>query len=366
MKKFYFLVASLAILLSACMAVAPIETAPVVATATLPPTALPTLEIGDIKLETPVVQEDEVQISGEYKEGAGCDIPVSDAASIPLSSGKYATVTNGSGDVTYYCMDGVRFEIAGGHDFDKLIAALDKKAMAEEEQSTNSGADVDYGVSGENFPLDFEAEVYWSPFRDTTDTLADEATHPYFAEPGNFPGQKMADGEWSQTAWDRMSDSEEYLLVPEGGGLYIAWGGGCLAYVDPEDSAEGKEVRKLIGCLPKAPERIYLTFIRGLPADDLDPDRNTVVVAFDYVRGAGISHIMPVGAYWSLDWTLDQIDNAYEPRDGNEWPNCGDNGCDDLLVPVIDLDSSLIRIWKIGPGLRDWTRIESLDSLQLE
>lgn len=207
-----------------------------------------------------------------------------------------------------------------------------------------------------DFKWGWGVDWYRSPFRETTDQLADELTWETFAEPGVFPG--MGD---TQTTWDIMQDEETYMLVPEAGYHYFATGSYCFWWVDPEVSDEqGKEVRVPLGCAPAGEERIYLTIVKGYPSDGGDADFNQRVVVTDYVRATGIHHHMAAGAYVSLGWMLQQVDNAFEPQPGIEDPNCGDNGCDYPYVVVIDLLTQTTRIWLVGPGLRDWTRVQNL------
>lgn len=221
---------------------------------------------------------------------------------------------------------------------------------------TSTPAPVALASANTGFKWGWNTEWYRSPFRETTDQLADELTWETLAEPGVFPG--MGD---TQTNWDIMQDEETYMLVPEAGDHYFATGSFCLRWVDPEASDEqGKEVRVLLGCAPAGEERIYLTIIRGYPSDGGDADLNQRIVVSDYVRATGIHHHLPAGAYVSLGWMLQQVDNAFEPQPGIEDPNCGDNGCDYPYVVVIDLQTQTVRAWLVGPGLRDWTRVQNL------
>lgn len=207
-----------------------------------------------------------------------------------------------------------------------------------------------------SFTPGWEADWYRSPFREVTDQLPYPKTHETLAEPGVFPG--MGD---TQTAWDIMQDEETYLLVPEAGYHYFAIGSYCLWWVDPEASDEqGREVRKPLGCAPAGEERIYLTIVRGYLSDGGDADFNQRVVVTDYMRATGIHHALPAGAYVSLGWVLQQLDNAFEPQPGIEDPNCGDNGCDYPYVVLVDLLTGTSRAWLVGPGLRDWTPVTNM------
>lgn len=206
------------------------------------------------------------------------------------------------------------------------------------------------------FNWGWDTEWYRSPFRETTDLLDDPLTHETLAEPGVFPGMEDI-----QTSWDIMQDEQTYMLVPEAGYHYFATGSFCLWWVDPEASDEqDQEVLAPLGCAPAAEERIYLTIVRGYPSDGGDADLNQRIVVSNYVRATGIHHHLPAGAYVSLGWMIQQIDNAFEPQPGIEDPNCGDNGCDYVYVVLIDLLTGTTRAWKVGPGLRDWTRIQEL------
>jgi hypothetical protein len=192
---------------------------------------------------------------------------------------------------------------------------------------------------------------YRSPFRNTTDQLEDQFTWETFAEPGVFPGWRN-----EQTAWDYMQDKETVMLVPEAGYTYFACGGYSIFFIDPVDQEEN-----LLLVAPQEEERIYLTVVRGFPADGGDLDLNQRILVSEYVRATGIYTELPAGAYVSLDWILEQIDNTFEPREGIEDPNCGENGCDDVIVVVIDLESQTTRAWKVNTSLRDWERILDLN-----
>lgn len=221
---------------------------------------------------------------------------------------------------------------------------------------TPTPAPVALASANTDFKWGWNTEWYRSPFRETTDLLSNPLTHETLAEPGVFPG--MGD---TQTTWDIMQDEETYMLVPEAGYHYFATGSYCFWWVNPEASDEqGKEVRVPLGCAPAGEERIYLTVVRGYPSDGGDADLNQRVVVSDYVRATGIHHHMAAGAYVSLGWMLQQVDNAFEPQPGIEDPNCGDNGCDYPYVVVIDLLTQTTRAWLVGPGLRDWTRVQDL------
>ncbi len=198
----------------------------------------------------------------------------------------------------------------------------------------------------------WETDWYRSPFRETTDQLKNELTWETLAEPGVLPG--MDD---TQTAWDKMDGEETYMLTPEGGYLYFAIGSYNLWL---KEAGSNPEKRILLFEAPAAKERIYLTIVRGLPADNEDLDLNQIVIATDYVRGAGINHVLPIGAYVSLGWFLQQVDNAFEPQEGLESPNCGDNGCEEVYVVLIDIKTQTVRVWVIGPELRDWTQVNSI------
>ena len=178
-----------------------------------------------------------------------------------------------------------------------------------------------------------------------------------FAEPGVLVGQDSA-----QTAWDYMQDAETYMLVPEAGYTYFATGGFTLELVDAEASdKEGIEILIPILKAPRSDERIYLTIARGFPSDGGDTDFNQRILVGDYIQATGIYSTMPAGAYVSLDWMLQQIDNAFEPQSGIEDPNCGDNGCDEIYLVVVDLQTQTTRAWIVGPGLRDWNRVQTLN-----
>ena len=177
-----------------------------------------------------------------------------------------------------------------------------------------------------------------------TDQLPDKLTRETFAEPGTFPGM-----EGRQTAWDKMENETTFMQAIEGGGLYIATGGIKLYLVDENNE------KILIVDLPFKENTIYLIFVRGLPADGTSKDLNRTILATDYKPGHSINHVMPAGAYFSLDWTLDQVINGFKS------PNCGE-GCFGCIVDDIDLATRTCRTWVITDpeNPRDWQRIDSL------
>lgn len=194
----------------------------------------------------------------------------------------------------------------------------------------------------------WKTEWYRSPFREITKQLKDELTWETFAEPGIFPG---LDG--IQTRWNDFSAEETPMLVPEGGWLYFATGSYKLWLFDSEKN----EITDFLFAAPAAKERIYLTIVKGLPADGEDLDLNRIVMATDYVRGAGTYHDMPTASYVSMNWFEQQIEAAREESPGIESPNVGDNGAEEVIVVIIDLETQTVRVWKVvGPG--DWQRVD--------
>jgi hypothetical protein len=186
-----------------------------------------------------------------------------------------------------------------------------------------------------SFASGWKTEWYWSPFRDVTDTLEDEATRETFAEPGVLLDDTAA--------FDYLSATETPINAPEGGFAYIAVGSIKLSY-------DGYGID-----LPAQANNIYLIIIRGLPDDATDADLNQQVWATHYPRGFGIYSPMPTGAYVSLGWFLQQIENAQESSGD---PNCGADGCDQITVVVIELQSLSYRLWKITGDSRDWIRVQ--------
>jgi len=196
-----------------------------------------------------------------------------------------------------------------------------------------------------SFTMGWQTNWYQSPFRKVTDQLTDKLTQEMFAEPGTFPGMGGA-----QTAWDKMENETTFMQAIEGGGLYISTGGMKL-YLEGKADAE----KILIVNLPFEKNTNYLIFVRGLPADGTDKDLNRTIFATDYAPGHSINHIMPMGAYFSLDWTLQQVVKSFES------PNCGE-GCDRCVLVAIDLQARSIRAWEITnpKDARNWQRIDSI------
>ena len=195
----------------------------------------------------------------------------------------------------------------------------------------------------------WKTEWYRSPFREVTKQLEDELTWETFAEPGIYPG---LDG--VQTRWNDFSAEETPMLVPEGGWLYFATGSYKLSLFDSEKN----EITDFLFAAPAAKERIYLTIVKGLPADGEDLDLNQIVMATDYVRSAGTYHDMPTAAYVSLDWFEQQIENAREESPGIESPNVGDNGAEEVIVVIIDLETQTVRAWKVVGPNNEWQRVD--------
>jgi len=241
---------------------------------------------------------------------------------------------------------------------EKLIALIEEPDVAEttatETIQVEENKDEEVVKETGEILWGWKTEWYQSPFRDTTDQLKDKLTWETLAEPGVLSG--MND---TQTAWDKMDGKDTPMLTPEGGYLYFAIGSYNLWLEEPGLNPN-PEKRVFLFEAPAVEERIYLTIVRGLPADNEDPDFNRTVIATDYVRGAGINHVLPIGAYVSLGWFLQQVDNAFEPQEGLESPNCGDNGCEEVYVVLIDIKTQTVRVWVIGPELRDWTQVNSI------
>lgn len=203
-----------------------------------------------------------------------------------------------------------------------------KPEPAPEEPATQAAA-------GRNFTPGWQMEWYWSPFRDTTDRLQDKSTWETFAEPG-----VLLD---NTAAFDYLSAEETPTNAPEGGFAYIAVGHINLRHDNYKLS------------LPWTDGNIYLVIIRGLPDDATDVDLNQQVWASDYPRGFGIYSPMPYGAYVSLEWFIQQVENAQESSGD---PNCGADGCDKITVVVIELQSHSYRMWEIVGDSRDWARVQ--------
>jgi len=217
-------------------------------------------------------------------------------------------------------------------------------------ETTEAEETVEAKEISEEVVWGWETEWYRSPFREVTKQLKDELSWETFAEPGIFPG-------WNgnQTRWNDFSAEETPMLAPEGGWLYFATGSYKLSLFDSEKN----EKTDFLFTAPAAEERIYLTIVKGLPADGEDLDLNQIVMATDYVRGAGTYHDMPTAAYVSLDWFEQQIEAAREESPGIESPNVGDNGAEEVIVVIIDLETQTVRAWEvIGPDNDDWQRVD--------
>lgn len=197
-------------------------------------------------------------------------------------------------------------------------------------QPANSG-----GAASGDFKSGWSTDWYWSPFRDTTDELTDEATRETFAEPGVLLNDTAA--------FDYLSANETPANAPEGAYLYVAVGAMSLTY-------DGARLSLL-----HQDENIYLVIVRGLPDDGGPADLNQIVMLGDYVRGAGIYSPMPAGAYVSLGWFEQQIVNA-----GND-PNCGGDGCERATVVVVDLKTKTYRMWTVNNPTgapSNWSRVQ--------
>lgn len=187
-------------------------------------------------------------------------------------------------------------------------------------------------ASGE-FRPGWSTDWYRSPFTRTTDSLPITGTIETFAEPG-----VLLD---NTAAYDHMSAADTPVLVPEGGYAYIAIGGVTLSHNGGQITLYPQE------------RNIYLIVARGLPDDGGSSDLNQIVLASQYVRGAGIYSPMPAGAYVSLGWTIQQITASF--RD----PNCGGTGCSQATIVVIDLKTHTFRQWVVkDPKLpRQWVAV---------
>lgn len=198
--------------------------------------------------------------------------------------------------------------------------------------STPTPDAIKTAVQGD-FKLDYTMKWYQSPFTATTDFLTDTATRETFAEPG-----VLLD---NTAAFDHMSAVDTPILVPEGGDAYVAIGGMTVSH-------NGKSL-----LLPYLDRNIYLVLFRGFPDDGTPTDLNQVVLAFNYVRSAGIYSPINAGAYVSLGWWIQQI------RASLGSPNCG-MSCEKITTIVIDLKTHTYRVWTITDpkNLRNWIRLQ--------
>lgn len=188
-------------------------------------------------------------------------------------------------------------------------------------------------LTGRGFTLGWSVDWYRSPFTRTTDSLPVTGTIETFAEPG-----VLLD---ATAAFDHMSAPDTPILCPEGGYAYIAIGGVTLSH-------NGSSL-----LLPYVERNIYLVFVRGLPDDGGASDLNQIVFASQYVRSTGIYSPMPAGAYISLGWTIQQIQNSFRG------PNCGATGCQTATVVVVDIKTHSFRSWVINDpkNLRNWVPV---------
>ncbi len=183
------------------------------------------------------------------------------------------------------------------------------------------------------FRQDYAADWYWSPFRNTSDVLNDEATQQTFAEPG-----MLLD---ATAAYDRLSAKDTPVLVPEGGYAYMAVGAITMTH-------EGGDLK-----LDHQDGNIYLVIMRGLPDDATAMDLNQIVTVTIGSRGTGIYSPMSSGAYVSLGWFLQQVEASFIDSS-----NCG-VGCQMVTVVVVDLKTHTYRDWAITDpkDSRNWSRI---------
>jgi len=302
---------------------------------------------------------------------AATEIPVTETTSenVPETTATGTTVAEETGKITYEEFQEQRealvekAETMSPKEFQKEVKELLMKLSIEDllrvtdEQITEMTTETTVAEEAvtteeisETVSWGWKTEWYRSPFREVTKQLKDDLTWETLAEPGIFPGW---DG--NQTRWNDFSAEETPMLVPEGGWLYFATGSYKLWSFDSEKN----EKTDSLFVAPAAEERIYLTIVKGLPADGEDLNLNRIVMATDYVRGAGTYHDMPTAAYVSLDWFEQQIENAREESPGIESPNVGDNGAEEVIVVIIDLETQTVRAWKvIGPDNDDWQRVD--------
>ncbi len=183
------------------------------------------------------------------------------------------------------------------------------------------------------WPEDDDAKVWYrSPFTATIDALADKATWEIFAEPG-----VLLD---ATAAFDYLTASETPVNVPEGAYTYLAFGAGTIDGLKLNHQARN----------------IYLVIARGTPSDGKpETDLNSTAMVTGYVRGAGIFSVMPAGAYVSLDWMLQQVENGFADS-----PNCGVDGCAKVTVVAMDWPTRAYRMWEITnpQKIREWTRVK--------
>jgi len=175
----------------------------------------------------------------------------------------------------------------------------------------------------------WDLEWYRSPYVAHT-YPADEAAADIFAEDGVLP---------ETDAWDRLSARETPFLVGEGAYAVINVG-----QIDLDGRLS----------LPYVEYNLYILIIRGTIDDgNKDTDLNTVIYGQGYVRGAGNYNYLAKGAYVSLNWTNDQINNGLNAK-----PNCGGTGCKTVTLVVYDLNTDSYRMWVISEAGGNWARVQ--------
>ena len=205
--------------------------------------------------------------------------------------------------------------VAAGDDADEDARAADAEVVEDGDVVTDEEASNGWDVEWYRSP--YVADVYPD----------DEAAADIFAESGVLP---------EDDAWDRLSARETPLLIAEG--AYAVTNVGQLH--TPNFT------------LPYVERNLYIVVYRGLPDDGIkDTDLNQVYYVDGYVRSAGNYNYLMKGAYVSLNWINDQINNGLNAK-----PNCGADGCLTVTLVVYDLATNSLRSWVINEVGGDWVR----------
>lgn len=182
------------------------------------------------------------------------------------------------------------------------------------------------GVSSGGFVPGNNIRWYRSPFTATADQLPYTGTVEMLAEPG-----VLLD---ATAAYDHLSAATTPILIPEAGYAYVAVG--ALKFGDVQLAYEARN--------------IYLVIFRGLPSDgNPNTDLNQVLDVSGYVPGTGLYSPITAGAYVSLNWFVQQV------QESAKTPNCG-AGCERVTVVLVDIATASYRIYTTSPANpRDWT-----------
>ncbi|MBI5449393.1 hypothetical protein HY948_03710, partial [Candidatus Gottesmanbacteria bacterium] len=92
----------------------------------------------------------------------------------------------------------------------------------------------------------------------------------------------------------------------------------------------------------------------------IDTDRNVTAKVTNFIPGHMIYSHMPVGAYVSRDWLMQQLQASSQITDATKsYTNCGALGCSETIIKLFDVDTHLYQMFSVkADDLMKWVLVE--------